>query len=84
MTDNNKTPPAQFTPRFRTDIYPFIYPSKFRGSLEGKVAIITGPYLPFLPLPLPPMSLSSSPSLLFSFLPRAKSSFYTPAKVQLK
>ncbi|KAH6623790.1 hypothetical protein F5144DRAFT_584317 [Chaetomium tenue] len=34
--------PAQFTPRFRTDIYPYIYPSKFRGSLQGKVAIITG------------------------------------------
>jgi hypothetical protein len=41
MSDN-ATPPAQSTPRFRTDIYPFIYPSKFRGSLEGKVAIITG------------------------------------------
>jgi hypothetical protein len=37
-------PPAQFTPRFRTDIYPFIYPSKFRGSLQDKVAIITGVY----------------------------------------
>ncbi|KAL2151476.1 hypothetical protein VTH82DRAFT_6574 [Thermothelomyces myriococcoides] len=34
--------PAQFTPRFRTDIYPFIHPSKFRGSLQDKVAIITG------------------------------------------
>jgi hypothetical protein len=38
------TTPAQFTPRFRTDIYPFIYPSKFRGSLQDKVAIITGVY----------------------------------------
>ena len=36
------TAPAQFTPRFRTDIYPFIEPSKFRGALQGKVAIITG------------------------------------------
>jgi hypothetical protein len=40
-----RTTPAQFTPRFRTDIYPFIYPSKFRGSLKDKVAIITGVYL---------------------------------------
>ena len=36
--------PAQFTPRFRTDIYPFIEPSKFRGALQGKVAIITGTF----------------------------------------
>jgi hypothetical protein len=41
-----KQTPAQFTPRFRTDIYPFINPSKFRGSLQDKVAIITGK--PFL------------------------------------
>ncbi|KAK4675498.1 hypothetical protein QC764_504740 [Podospora pseudoanserina] len=33
---------AQFTPRFRTDIYPFIEPSKYRGSLRNKVTIITG------------------------------------------
>lgn len=39
-----KAPAAQSTPRFRTDIYPFIYPSKFRGSLQDKVAIITGVY----------------------------------------
>jgi hypothetical protein len=37
-----KQPPVQCTPRFRTDIYPFILPSKFRGSLQDKVAIITG------------------------------------------
>ncbi|KAL2194095.1 hypothetical protein P885DRAFT_43700 [Corynascus similis CBS 632.67] len=37
-----QTPPATFTPRFRTDIYPYIYPSKYRGSLQNKVAIITG------------------------------------------
>ncbi|KAK4247555.1 hypothetical protein C7999DRAFT_31973 [Corynascus novoguineensis] len=35
-------PPAMFTPRFRTDIYPYLYPSKYRGSLQNKVAIITG------------------------------------------
>lgn len=68
---DNKTRPAQFTPRFRTDIYPFIYPSKFRGSLEGKVVIITGLYLPQLPFPLlstghpfrspfPPISMPSN------------------------
>ena len=34
--------PSQRTPRLHNDVYPFIYPSKFRGSLEGKVAIITG------------------------------------------
>ncbi|KAK4180939.1 hypothetical protein QBC36DRAFT_2362 [Triangularia setosa] len=33
---------AQFIPRFRTDIYPFIAPSKFRESLRNKVTIITG------------------------------------------
>ena len=49
--------PAQFTPRFRTDIYPYIYPSKFRGSLKGQVAIITGthsiqPLLTVLPFPI--------------------------------
>ncbi|KAK4152209.1 hypothetical protein C8A00DRAFT_35120 [Chaetomidium leptoderma] len=38
MTTNQ----TQFTPRFRTDIYPFIHPSKFRGSLQDKVTIITG------------------------------------------
>ncbi|KAK8108646.1 NAD-binding protein [Apiospora sp. TS-2023a] len=32
-------PPA---PRLHNDVYPFIYPSKFRGSLQGKVALITG------------------------------------------
>ncbi|KAK3904701.1 hypothetical protein C8A05DRAFT_42264 [Staphylotrichum tortipilum] len=45
MADNNEPPtaaPAQFTPRFRTDIYPFIHPSKFRGSLQDQVVIITG------------------------------------------
>ncbi|KAK8022211.1 hypothetical protein PG993_012978 [Apiospora rasikravindrae] len=29
-------------PRLHSDVYPFIYPSKFRGSLQGKVALITG------------------------------------------
>ncbi|KAK1753393.1 hypothetical protein QBC47DRAFT_453283 [Echria macrotheca] len=33
---------TQFIPRFRTDVYPFIAPSKFRGALQDKVAIITG------------------------------------------
>ena len=45
MTENKQPEaeaPAQFTPRFRTDIYPFIHPSKFRGSLQDKVVIITG------------------------------------------
>ncbi|KAL2129101.1 hypothetical protein VTI74DRAFT_8218 [Chaetomium olivicolor] len=42
MTEKQASPPAQFTPRFRSDIYPFIHPSKFRGSLQDKVAIITG------------------------------------------
>ena len=60
MTDDKKTPPTQFTPRFRTDIYPFIYPSKFRGSLEGKVVIITGLYLPSVALS-PPFNRSSFP-----------------------
>ncbi|KAK3384830.1 hypothetical protein B0H63DRAFT_413639 [Podospora didyma] len=32
----------EFTPRFRSDVYPFIYPKKFKGSLQDKVAIITG------------------------------------------
>ncbi|KAK1833435.1 hypothetical protein QBC39DRAFT_254572 [Podospora conica] len=36
------SPPAQFIPRFRTDVYPYIAPSKFRGSLKDKVTIITG------------------------------------------
>ncbi|KAK4229194.1 hypothetical protein QBC38DRAFT_472853 [Podospora fimiseda] len=34
--------PVQFKPRFRTDVYPFIAPAKFRGSLQDKVTIITG------------------------------------------
>jgi len=34
--------PQQFIPRFRTDVYPFIYPAKFRTSLQDKVVIITG------------------------------------------
>lgn len=34
--------PPQFIPRFRNDVYPFIYPAKFRGSLQDKVALITG------------------------------------------
>ncbi|KAK6822659.1 pap2 superfamily protein [Apiospora arundinis] len=29
-------------PRLHNDVYPFIYPSKFRGSLQGKVALVTG------------------------------------------
>jgi hypothetical protein len=50
MTEKQNQP-TQFTPRFRTDIYPYIYPSKFKGSLQGKVAIITGmrPFTPFSP-----------------------------------
>ncbi|KAK4186300.1 hypothetical protein QBC35DRAFT_274172 [Podospora australis] len=34
--------PAQLVPRFRSDVYPFIAPAKFRGSLKDKVTIITG------------------------------------------
>jgi len=48
--------PAQFTPRFRTDVYPFIEPAKFRGSLQDKVAIITGTNeASFSLLPVPPL-----------------------------
>ncbi|AEO67846.1 uncharacterized protein THITE_2049423 [Thermothielavioides terrestris NRRL 8126] len=42
MTDTQQTAAPQFVPRFRSDVYPFISPSKFRGSLKDKVAIITG------------------------------------------
>ncbi|KAK4201710.1 hypothetical protein QBC40DRAFT_347636 [Triangularia verruculosa] len=42
MAQQDAQPPAQFIPRFRTDIYPFIAPSKFRGSLRDKVTIVTG------------------------------------------
>ncbi|KAK4124325.1 NAD(P)-binding protein [Parathielavia appendiculata] len=42
MAEEQQTTVAQFSPRFRTDIYPFIYPSKYRGTLQDKVAIITG------------------------------------------
>ncbi|KAK4213110.1 hypothetical protein QBC37DRAFT_388225 [Rhypophila decipiens] len=34
--------PAQFAPRTHCDVYPFIHPTKFRGSLQDKVTIITG------------------------------------------
>jgi len=34
--------PPQFIPRFRSDVYPFIYPEKFKGSLQDLVTIITG------------------------------------------
>ncbi|KAK0611051.1 hypothetical protein B0T14DRAFT_529543 [Immersiella caudata] len=34
--------PHQFPPRFRSDVYPFIYPEKFKGSLRDLVTIITG------------------------------------------
>lgn len=50
------SPPAQFIPRFRTDVYPFIAPSKFRGSLKDKVTIITGTS----PLPPPPHQTSQA------------------------
>ncbi|ERT00948.1 uncharacterized protein SPSK_07699 [Sporothrix schenckii 1099-18] len=30
------------TVRIHNEVYPFIYPSKFRGSLQDKVAVITG------------------------------------------
>ncbi|KAK0625420.1 hypothetical protein B0T17DRAFT_492224 [Bombardia bombarda] len=33
---------SQFAPRFRNDVYPFIYPQKFKGALKDKVTIITG------------------------------------------
>ncbi|KAJ9158174.1 NAD(P)-binding protein [Coniochaeta hoffmannii] len=32
----------QFSPRLHNDLYPFIYPKKFQGSLQDKVTIITG------------------------------------------
>ncbi|KAL1863067.1 hypothetical protein VTK73DRAFT_6492 [Phialemonium thermophilum] len=32
----------QYPPRLHNDVYPFIYPSKFRGSLQDKVAVVTG------------------------------------------
>ncbi|KAK1771921.1 NAD(P)-binding protein [Phialemonium atrogriseum] len=38
----NETVTPQYPPRLHNDVYPFIYPSKFKGSLQGKVAIITG------------------------------------------
>ena len=43
MGDPQEAAPAQFIPRARTDVYPFIYPEKFKGSLHDKVTIITGP-----------------------------------------
>ncbi|KAK4142891.1 uncharacterized protein C8A04DRAFT_29468 [Dichotomopilus funicola] len=49
MANKEPQPPSPTTraqignsPRFRTDIYPFIEPSKFRATQKGKVAIITG------------------------------------------
>ncbi|KAK4162363.1 hypothetical protein QBC43DRAFT_290977 [Cladorrhinum sp. PSN259] len=42
MWQSTHQPPAQFKPRFRTDVYPFIAPAKFRGALKDKVTIITG------------------------------------------
>ena len=70
-------PPTQFTPRFRTDIYPFIHPAKFRGSLQDKVAIITGMYTyhnyyttyhsspsqPLITRSLPPVPTRKNPEL---------------------
>jgi hypothetical protein len=32
----------QYPPRLHNDLYPFIYPKKFQGSLQNKVTIITG------------------------------------------
>lgn len=32
----------EFPPRLHNEVYPFIYPKKFKGSLQDKVAIITG------------------------------------------
>lgn len=32
----------QFPPRLHNDVYPFIYPKKFQGSLRDKVTLITG------------------------------------------
>ncbi len=29
-------------PRLHNEVYPFIYPSKFKGTFEGKVVVITG------------------------------------------
>ncbi|KAB5585181.1 hypothetical protein GE09DRAFT_944958 [Coniochaeta sp. 2T2.1] len=33
---------SQFPPRLHNEVYPFIYPKKFQGSLHDKVTIITG------------------------------------------
>ena len=33
---------SAYPPRLHNDVYPYIYPSKFKGSLKDKVAIITG------------------------------------------
>ncbi|KAK3346149.1 hypothetical protein B0T25DRAFT_551261 [Lasiosphaeria hispida] len=40
MSEQQVTP--EFIPRFRSDVYPFINPAKFKGSLQDKVTIITG------------------------------------------
>ncbi|TEA14284.1 Short chain dehydrogenase citE [Colletotrichum sidae] len=32
----------QRKPRLHNEVYPFIYPSKFKGSLKGEVAVVTG------------------------------------------
>lgn len=72
--------PAQFTPRFRTDIYPFIHPSKFRGSLQDKVAIITGrrlmPTTPFCHAVLscsPNVSMATTLTVFLGKAPRVLS-----------
>lgn len=33
---------ASSTPRLHSDVYPFIYPAKYRGALDDQVVIVTG------------------------------------------
>jgi hypothetical protein len=35
---------AQFAPKLHNEVYPFIHPLMFEGSLQGKVTLITGKY----------------------------------------
>lgn len=33
---------APSTPRLHSDVYPFIYPAKYRGALDDQVVVVTG------------------------------------------
>lgn len=39
---------APSTPRLHSDVYPFIYPTKYRGALDDQVVIVTGRKRSFL------------------------------------